>query len=302
MVERNPFDPQKEASRSEHTSGDGLRRVFRCEDWEAFLPDALDGLLLPAEHESFSTHQQSCATCARMYAEVKQGQEWMKFLEDEPEIPANMMERILSRTSGAVADRPLAVFGAPIPAGGPTVLGMPMRRMVWDTRLMMTAAMAFFSIALTLNLAGVRITDLRLSSFTPANIENNLSRQFWQAKIQVFKYYNNLRFVYEVESKMREFRRDEDTTPPAAQPVQQEKPPANPPGGHKTGGKVESIPDVVKPDVMWGHPVLASTKSTNTSPSCTRPHNCRNEIVSGNRDEVKTLVVLGQDQAERSLA
>ena len=94
------------------------------------------------------------------------------------------------------------------------MLAMPRRKFVWDTRLMMTAAMAFFSIALTLNLAGVRLTGLRLADLTPASMENNLTRQFYGAKSPVVRYYDNLRFVYEVESKMRELRRDEETTRP----------------------------------------------------------------------------------------
>jgi hypothetical protein len=305
MAERNPFDSQKDAGRPEHNSGEGLRRTLRCEDWEALLADALDGGLPAEDNAAFTTHSSSCATCSKLLAEARQGQEWLHFLQDEPEMPIHLMERILSKTSGAVADHPLAVYGAPIPAGGPSVLGLPMRRMVWDTRLMMTAAMAFFSIALTLNLAGVRITDLRLSQLTPASLENNLTRQFYGAKSQVVRYYDNLRFVYEVESKMRELRRDEDTAPPPAQPTQEEKPQSNPPAnGHKTGGKLESIPSApnVPKDVIWGHPVLARAPNTNTHTSCTGPQSCRNEIESGNRDEVETLVVLGVDQAERSLA
>jgi hypothetical protein len=301
MAERNPFDRNQETSRAEHVSGEGLRRVFRCEDWEALLADALDGLLQPTEGEAFSEHSNSCKICAQLLAHAKQGQEWLQFLHEEPAMPGDMVERILSKTSGAVAERPLAVFGAPIPAGGPTVMGLPMRRMVWDTRLMMTAAMAFFSIALTLNLAGVRITDLRLSSFTPANLENGISHRMWAAKIQAVQYYENLRLVYEVESKIREMRQDEDTAP-AAQPSPQQKPVSNPPANHKTGGKLEVIPAVQPPDVLWGHPVLASITDPNDSTSCANPQSGRNENVSGNRDEVETLVVSILDQAERSLA
>jgi hypothetical protein len=295
MSERNPFDQQPKGA-----SG----RELRCEEWETLLADALDGLLPTADSAAFTAHSSDCRICAQLLAEAQQGREWMQFLHVEPEMPADLMERILSKTSGAVTDRPLAVFGAPIAAGA-GVLPMPVRRVVWDTRLMMTAAMAFFSIALTLNLAGVRITDLRLSQLTPASLENNLTRQFYGAKSQVVRYYDNLRFVYEVESKMRELRRDEDTAPPPAQPKQQEKPAsqANPPAnGHKTGGKLEAIPNAPQPDVIWGHPALASVRISHAQTSCTDPQRSRSEIESGNRDEVEILVVFGLDQAERSLA
>jgi hypothetical protein len=296
MAERNPFDQRKEAASSQHISGEGLRRTLRCEDWEALLADALDGLLVMEDRVLFDGHSGECAVCARLLAEAKQGQEWMQFLQEEPEMPADLVERILGKTSGAVADHPLAVYGAPIPAGGPVVLGMPMRRMVWDTRLMMTAAMAFFSIALTLNLAGVRITGFRLAALTPASLEGNLTRQFYGAKSQAVRYYDNLRFVLEVESKLRDLRRDEDTAPPTAQPKEDEKP-ANPPAGsHKTGGQLEPIPSAPKPDVIWGHPVLASAPYSESGKGCASGQIC------GNRDEVETLVLLTQDQAERSLA
>jgi hypothetical protein len=303
MSERNPFDQQPKGARG----GEEVSRELRCEEWETLLADALDGLLPAADSAAFTTHSSGCATCARLLAEAKQGQEWMQFLQDEPEMPADLMERILSKTSGAVAEHPLAVYGAPIPAGGPIVMGLPMRRMVWDTRLMMTAAMAFFSIALTLNLAGVRITDFRLSALTPASMENNLTRQFYGARTQLVRYYDNLRFVLEVETKMRELRRDEDTAPPPAQPKPEEKPAtqSNPPAnGRKTGGKLETIPDVPKPDRIWGHPALASApnEGVNTDKSCEHPQSCRDQIKSGIRDEVETLVAFELDQAERSLA
>jgi hypothetical protein len=295
MSERNPFDQQPKGTRDAHDSRD-----LRCEEWETLLADALDGLLPAMDSAMFTAHCGTCAMCAQLLAEAKQGREWMQFLHEEPEIPGDLIERIVSKTSGAVADRPLAVYGAPIPVGT-NVLGMPPRRMVWDTRLMMTAAMAFFSIALTLNLVGVRITDLRLSSFTPASMESSLTRQFYGAKSQMVRYYDNLRFVYEVESKVRELRRDEETTRPPAQPRQEQKPSSEnnpaPPSGHKTGGKLEAVPAVPAPDLIWGHPTLARTERT-----CPDPHGSTCPQESGNSEEVETLVVLGQDQAERSLA
>ncbi len=85
-------------------------------------------------------------------------------------------------------------------------------------RLAMTAAMAFFSIALTLNLTGVRLSDLRASDFKPSSIMRSAS----QAKTRVVQYTDNLRVVYELESRVRDLQRSSDddnrsTTPPAPQ-------------------------------------------------------------------------------------
>jgi hypothetical protein len=259
MSERNPFEQHPKSDERGHGPG----RELRCEEWEALLADALDGLMPAADSTSFEAHSHECAACAGLLAQSRQGQEWLRFLVGEPEMPGDLMDRILSRTSGAVAERPLAVYGAPIPAG-PNLMVLPKRRFVWDTRLMMTAAMAFFSIALTLNLAGVRLTQLRLADLTPASIESNLTRQFYGAKSQMVRYYDNLRFVYEVESKMRELRRDEDTQRPATQQEQKAPAPQSAPanGGssgnsHKNGGKLEPSPAVPPPDVILGPKMLA---------------------------------------------
>jgi hypothetical protein len=146
----------------------------------------------------------------------------------------------------------------------------------------MTAAMAFFSIALTLNLAGVRLTNLRLSDLTPASLEMNLTRQFYGAKGSLVRYYDNLRLVYEVESKMREIRRVEDTQ--QSQPEQKQEVPANPSGnGHKNGGKLE------RPEgLLWGSPTVANAEGS--------------EIPKKTENEADIAVLCDRVQAERSLA
>jgi hypothetical protein len=76
-----------------------------------------------------------------------------------------------------------------------------------EPRLLMTAAMAFFSIALTLNLTGVRLSSLRLADLRPAAVRSFMERRLTTASVPIVRYYDHLRFVYEVESRMRELRR-----------------------------------------------------------------------------------------------
>jgi hypothetical protein len=72
----------------------------------------------------------------------------------------------------------------------------------------MTAAMAFFSIALTMNLTGIRLSALRASDFKPSNIMRSAS----QAKMRVVQYTDNLRVVYELESRVHQLSSDDDGT------------------------------------------------------------------------------------------
>jgi hypothetical protein len=112
-----------------------------------------------------------------------------------------------------------------------------MRRFA-EPRLLMTAAMAFFSIAVTLNLTGVRLSHIRLSDMKPTSLKMYVERQFTIASTPIIRYYDHLRFVYEVQSRMRELRR---TTQNSATPDQNQKKPAGPGESqqnpnHKDGG------------------------------------------------------------------
>src|SRR5208282_6066241 len=66
-----------------------------------------------------------------------------------------------------------------------------------EPRLLMTAAMAFFSIALTLNLTGVRLSALRLSDLRPTAVRSFMERRLTMASTPIIRYYDHLRFVYE---------------------------------------------------------------------------------------------------------
>jgi hypothetical protein len=107
---------------------------------------------------------------------------------------------------------------------GAAAIAMPWRRNFHETRLLMTVAMAFFSIALTLNLIGVKVGDLSIADLKPSTIGSTLSRQFYAARGSVVRYYDNLRFVYQLESRMRELRRTVESAPSGSQQQKKQEP------------------------------------------------------------------------------
>ena len=186
-----------------------------CGQWETLLADALDGLLKPEDEATFSAHMATCAACTALFEEARRGREWLEFLSPEPEVPEGLLDRILAKTGpGQDAGSGLVpsssnVMPIPQPWQHPGFMGrafVQVRRFA-EPRLLMTAAMAFFSIALTLNLTDVRITSLRLSDLRPATVRSFVERRVTMASTPIIRYYDHLRFVYEVESKMRELRR-----------------------------------------------------------------------------------------------
>jgi hypothetical protein len=212
-----------------------------CAQCEAMLSDALDGTLSATDEATFDLHLVGCPSCSTMLADAQRGAVWMEMLKSpRPEPPTSLLERIIAQTSGEAAkaaaapaivlggnDRlrtPSTILGRPAfvpssvsqPAFAATSV-LPFRTRVshafrsvshtmLQPRLAMTAAMAFFSIALTLNLTGVRLSALRASDFKPSSIMRSAS----QAKASVVRYTDNLRVVYELESRVRDLQRSSD--------------------------------------------------------------------------------------------
>jgi len=88
-----------------------------------------------------------------------------------------------------------------------------LRKTVFEPRMALVAAMAFFSISLTLNLMGVRLTSIRASDLEPQAMRRAVTRQYAQANARVVHYYENLRIVYEVESRVHQLRQAADSAP-----------------------------------------------------------------------------------------
>jgi hypothetical protein len=236
-------------SEREQNQASGERgRVLRHDEWEALLADALDGTLSAADAAAFSRHQNECAACGQILKETQQGKSWMEYLAAEPEVPAGLLQKILTRTSGqpqvgdpGVAASPILLPARPawrhvlLPAVRHATRHLHVTGHLMNPRLMMTAAMAFFSIALTLNLAGIKLTQLRTSDFQPSRLRANLTRQYYSTNEQVTKYYENLRLVYEMEARVRELKR-------SAEPESTPQPTQRPPVRDGSGSPSSTVP------------------------------------------------------------
>lgn len=161
-------------------------------------------------------------------------------------MPAGLMDRILAKTGpGHRTTQPvMAGAGAmalPMPAWQRPGLMGSVRRWA-EPRLMMTVAMAFFSIALTLNLTGVRVTRFRLSSLRPTAVRSYMERQLNMASIPIIRYYDHLRLFYEVQSGMQQLRGDSDSTPQQGSPENQSQPAGSGQSKKKDGGSRVETP------------------------------------------------------------
>jgi hypothetical protein len=86
---------------------------------------------------------------------------------------------------------------------------------VLHSRFAMSFAMAFFSLSITLTLAGVKITDVKNMVENPSLLRKNVVLGYTSVEARVTSYYENLRLVYQVQAKVRELKKN---AAPAAEP------------------------------------------------------------------------------------
>ncbi len=244
------------------------------------LSDALDGTLSAADQATFDLHMIGCPSCAAMLADAQRGASWMAMLKTpRPEPPTTLLDRIIAETSGKTAAEAANIVLGPtdhirvgaIPrsfAGQPAFASakvLPFRVRVTNSirsfghtmlqpRLAMTAAMAFFSIALTLNLTGVRLSELRASDFKPSSI----MRSAYEAKAKVVRYSDNLRVVYELQTRVRDLQSSSDEDRSTTPQSPQNTPTNQAPGGTQQPNDQKQGPS--KPDQKQTKPNPGSSR------------------------------------------
>jgi hypothetical protein len=182
---------------------------MQCSEFEALLFDALDNQLTGAKQERFRAHARVCAKCGPLFAEAEAGQHWLKSLA-EVEPPANLVNDILAATSGIPSYRLQEIEARPHkPSVGERIrewadsLLTPVWSTVRQPRFAMSFGMAFFSLSVALSVAGVKPTDIKQADLS----RSGLRRTYYTTQARVVKYYENIRLVVEIESKVQEIRK-----------------------------------------------------------------------------------------------
>jgi hypothetical protein len=186
---------------------------MQCGEFEALLSDVLDQQLTGAKLQGFQAHARACAVCGPLLTEAEAGKHWLKSLADvDP--PAHLVHNILASTIGVETTRlGAAARGRHEPSFLDRVqdwassLGGRVFATVARPRFAMSFGMAFFSITFAMSVAGVKLSDLKQVDLRPSALQ----RTYYTTTGKVVKYYENIRFVYEIESRVRELKRA--TTP-----------------------------------------------------------------------------------------
>src|SRR5579871_5096471 len=198
---------------------DQPQSVMQCAEVEALLADALDGALHGPTLAAFKAHQQGCDVCRSMVEESRAGMSLLRAL-DEAEPPRNLVHNILAQTIGALPSE----HAVAKPRGESWLEKLkgrlvPMFAGVATPRFAMSFGMAFFSITMILGIAGFHFTDLRHWDLSSKGI----TRAYYDTEARVMRYYENMRLVYEIESRVRDLRHAATPDNPADNQLQPEQ-------------------------------------------------------------------------------
>jgi hypothetical protein len=203
-------DHTKPDHMEDHTSNG-----MQCVEFDGLLSDALDGVLTGAQLDRFHAHTRTCSACGPLFAEVEAGRNWLKDLT-EVEPPVSLVTNILASTTGVDTQRLRVNVSAPQPRMGWLAARWEIAQAwvsgamqpIWGTvrqpRFAMSFGMAFFSLSVALSVIGVKPADLRQVSLRPTALRHT----YYNTQARVVRYYENIRLVYDVESRVREFRRN----------------------------------------------------------------------------------------------
>jgi Putative zinc-finger len=202
---------------------------MQCHEFDGLLSDALDGVLTGLQLDRFQAHARTCSGCGPLFAEVEAGRSWLKDLT-EVEPPVSLVNNILASTTGVDTQRLRVNVSAPQPRSSRLGVSWWERLQAWASgamqpvwgtvrqpRFAMSFGMAFFALSVALSVLGVKPADLREVSLRPAAIRHT----YYSTQARVVRYYENIRFVYEVESRVRELKRTVAPAEPA--PVKKER-------------------------------------------------------------------------------
>src|SRR5712692_7746182 len=195
---------------------------MQCSEFEIRLCEYLDGALDKSGRREFEEHAAVCELCAPMLADARSLGRFLESVE-EVEAPPELVTGILYRTRQARSAAWLRVGGW---------RGRFQRLL--QPRYAMSMAMTILSVSMLYRVAGVQIRQLDVTDLNPIQIwqsVDNSTHRLWNRGV---KFYQSVRFVYEIVEQWRAVRAEEDQAreseeaAPTAVSEQQRQQPAEP--------------------------------------------------------------------------
>jgi hypothetical protein len=188
-------------------AANGCECNMNCADVEIQLADYLDGTLTADRKAILEGHFSTCKACEELARDAAGAIAFMEKASDvtaPPELVTRILFEITSGPSQAIVKPSWLrrIFGSHI--------GGKFMEPVLQPRYAMGMAFTLLSFAMLGRFAGIEVRHLTPADLDPVKIwtaaEDRVTRT-WQRGV---KYYESLRLVYEIESRVKEWSDDSD--------------------------------------------------------------------------------------------
>ena len=168
---------------------------MNCADVEILICDYLDGTLTAERKSAVESHLAQCPACAELARDSAAAVEFMERAADvEP--PPELITRILFEAPWS-KDRAKRKGARSWMAG---ILSP-----IFQPRFAMGMAMTILSLAMLARFVAP-VRQLQMSDLEPARVWAGLEDRAYRAWGRTVKFYDNLKFVYQIQTTLREWQ------------------------------------------------------------------------------------------------
>lgn len=179
-----------------------------CGAVDALLSEYVENTLEPASRALVQAHLAACPACAELAADAAEGRRFL-IQAGEPEVPPFLVNRILHQAPTRWTEKLSRRDG---------LRGWINRRLepVLQPRFVMGAMMTVLSLAMMTRCAGAPGRTLTTNDLDPVKVWASFDDRLHRTWERTLMAYESMRVVYEVQTRLREWRQSEAEAADAA--------------------------------------------------------------------------------------
>jgi hypothetical protein len=181
-----------------------------CAELEILLCDYVDGTLRAEERTALEGHLSGCVACTQLAEDVTGMTAFFERVP-QPEPPAELLTRILHHAPIGRAAAAERLPSDPRPSWAKRLFGGFFQSWL-QPRYVMGMAMTILSFSMLARFAHIEPRQLRPSDLDPVKVWQGIDDHSHRVYDRAMKYYDNLRLVIEIQSRLKEFT-DQDAPP-----------------------------------------------------------------------------------------
>ena len=179
---------------------------MKCAEFEILLADYIDNTLGTPERGQLEEHASSCLACGEL---LKDATGAVAFLSRAADVapPPELVTRIAFQAPVRRAREPFERQGVL------SKLATKWLHPILQPRLVMSMAMTILSFAMLERCTGFHVQQIQAADLNPVRVWGGVEDKTMRLKDRAIKYYENLRWVYEIETRLRTLQEQPEAAP-----------------------------------------------------------------------------------------